>query len=74
MQAAHGKGAPNADLFQALVAWVEEGRAPARLELVEQDARPPFTVQRSRPLCEWPDVPRYRAGDPNTAASFACAP
>jgi len=25
-------------------------------------------------LCEWPLVPRYRSGDMNAAASFACAP
>ncbi|MBC5785733.1 tannase/feruloyl esterase family alpha/beta hydrolase [Ramlibacter sp. USB13] len=68
-----GTGGPaNADLFPALVAWVEEGRAPTGLVLVEQDAKPPFAVKRSRPLCEWPQVPRYRAGDPNAAASFAC--
>jgi hypothetical protein len=70
-----GTGGPaNADIFAALVGWVEEGRAPAGLTLVEQDAKPPFTVKRSRPLCEWPQVPRYRGGDPNAAASFACAP
>jgi feruloyl esterase len=70
-----GTGAPaNADLFAALVAWVEQGRAPAGLVLVEQEAKPPFAVQRSRPLCEWPQVPRYRGGDINAAGSFACAP
>ena len=70
-----GTGAPgNADLFPALVAWVEQGRAPAGLVLVEQDAKQPFAVKRSRPLCEWPQVPRYRGGDVNAAASFACAP
>jgi feruloyl esterase len=70
-----GTGGPaNADLFAALVAWAEQGQAPAGLTLVEQDAVPPFAVKRSRPLCEWPAVPRYRGGDPNAAASFACAP
>jgi hypothetical protein len=69
-----GTGAPsNSDLFGALVAWVEEGRAPAKLTLVEQEVRPPFTVKRSRPLCEWPEVPHYRAGDINAALSYACA-
>ena len=70
-----GTGAPaNADFLGALVAWVEQHQAPAGLTLVEQDARPPFAVQRSRPLCEWPQVPRYRGGDINAAGSFACAP
>lgn len=68
-----GTGAPgNADLFPALVSWVEQGREPSGLTLVEQEAKPPFTVLRARPLCEWPLWPRYRAGDPNAAASFEC--
>ena len=70
-----GTGGPaHADFLGALVAWVEQNRAPRGLELVEQDAKPPFAVKRSRPLCEWPQVPRYRGGDVNAAASFACAP
>ncbi|MEJ8840132.1 tannase/feruloyl esterase family alpha/beta hydrolase [Ramlibacter sp. AN1133] len=69
-----GTGAPgNAELFAALVAWVEQGRAPSGLVLVEQEPRPPFAVRRSRPLCEWPQFPRYRGGDLNAAGSFACA-
>ncbi len=69
-----GSGAPaNADLFPALVDWVERGRAPSRLQLVEQPVQAPFTVTRSRPLCEWPLWPRYRSGDPNDAGSFACS-
>lgn len=68
-----GTGAPgNAELFPALVDWVERGREPLGLTLVEQEGKPPFTVTRARPLCEWPAWPRYRAGDPNAAASFAC--
>jgi feruloyl esterase len=70
-----GTGGPaNADFLPALVAWVEQGQAPAGLALLEQDAKPPFAVKRSRPLCEWPLVPRYRGGDANAAASFACSP
>lgn len=70
-----GTGGPaNADFLSALVAWVEQGRPPAGLVLAEQDVKPPFAARRTRPLCEWPQVPRYRGGDPNAAASFACAP
>jgi hypothetical protein len=70
-----GTGGPaNADLFPALVAWVENGRMPAGLTLVEQEAKPPFRVTRARPLCEWPQWPRYRGGDPTAAGSFACSP
>jgi feruloyl esterase len=69
-----GTGAPsNAAFFPALVAWVEQGRAPSGLELVEQSPLPPFAVRRSRPVCEWPQYPRYRGGDVNAAGSFACA-
>lgn len=68
-----GTGAPgNADLFPALVGWVEQGREPAGLQLVEQEGRPPFAVLRARPLCEWPAWPRYKGGDANAAASFEC--
>jgi len=70
-----GTGAPaNVDMLGALVDWVERGREPAGLTLVEQDAKPPFAVRRSRPLCEWPKWPRYKAGDAAQAASFECAP
>jgi hypothetical protein len=68
-----GTGAPaNADLFGALVAWVEDGRPPGALRLVEQAATPPFAVLRSRPLCRWPEWPRHVGGDPASASSFAC--
>jgi Tannase and feruloyl esterase len=70
-----GTGAPaNADFLGALVSWVEQGSAPAGLTLLEQSPKPPFVTLRSRPLCEWPALPRYRAGDANAAASFNCKP
>jgi feruloyl esterase len=69
-----GTGGPaNADFLAALVGWVEQGRAPAGLTLLEQDGKPPFAVKRSRPLCEWPKWPRYKGGDVNAAGSFECA-
>ncbi len=68
-----GTGAPaNVDMLAALRAWVEQGQAPAALTLREQSAKPPFAVSRTRPLCEWPEWPRYSGGDPATAASFTC--
>ncbi len=68
-----GTGAPaNADFLGALVAWAENGRAPAGLTLLEQSAKPPFTTQRTRPLCEWPQWPRFKGGDANMASSFEC--
>ncbi len=62
----------NAALFDALVAWVEDGRPPGAMRLVEQATTPPFAVLRSRPLCRWPEWPRHVGGDPSSAASFAC--
>lgn len=68
-----GTGGPsNVDMLTALVKWVEQGEAPSGLELAEQSARPPFEVSRTRPLCEWPGWPRYRAGRTDSAASFSC--
>jgi len=68
-----GTGAPaNADFLGALTAWVERGQAPSLMTLVEQSLTPPFTPSRSRPLCEWPLITRYKGGDLNGAASFAC--
>jgi hypothetical protein len=69
-----GFGAPaNVDMLAALTGWVEQGRAPAGLQLVEQAVQAPaFPVQRARPLCEWPLWPRHKGGDAAQAASFEC--
>jgi feruloyl esterase len=70
-----GTGAPaNVDMLSALVDWVERGKAPEGLTLVEQSAKAPFAVSRARPLCRWPLLPRYKGGDAASAASFACEP
>lgn len=68
-----GTGGPaNVDMLSALQAWVEQGRAPTGLQLVEQTAQLPLTIKRSRPLCEWPTWPKYIGGDANLASSFQC--
>jgi Tannase and feruloyl esterase len=68
-----GTGGPGlVDMLPALVNWVEQGVPPQDLVLAEQNAKPPFAVSRTRPLCEWPRWPRYRGGDPNAAGSFEC--
>ncbi|MBI5719006.1 MAG: tannase/feruloyl esterase family alpha/beta hydrolase [Burkholderiales bacterium] len=69
-----GTGAPAlVDMLGALRTWVERSEAPINLQLAEQDAKPPFAVTRTRPLCEWPKWPRFKGGDANLAASFECA-
>lgn len=71
-----GSGAPapiqdaDHDLLWALVRWVEEGQAPGRVIASKvTDGK----VVRTRPLCPFPKVARYKGqGDTNTAESFEC--
>ena len=61
-----------ADLFSALEAWVEEDEAPGPMVNSSPKAD---RVTAERPLCEYPEVPRYNGeGDPMAAASFTCQP
>ncbi len=66
----HCRGGPGADQFDAVAAidkWAERGEAPTTLLAMRQDGA------LSRPLCEYPALPRYRgSGDPNAADSFIC--
>jgi feruloyl esterase len=70
-----GSGAPaNVDMLSVLVDWVEKGKAPGDLEVIEQKLEAPsFPVVRALPLCQWPTWPRYKGGDVTRAASFRCA-
>jgi feruloyl esterase len=70
-----GSGAPaNVDMLGALVDWVEKGKAPDNLEVVEQKVEAPaFAVLRALPLCRWPAWPHYKSGDSKIAASYQCA-
>jgi feruloyl esterase len=68
----HVTGVFNARIssLDALEAWVERGQAPG--ELVASDANE-ATAGRTRPVCHYPDWPRYRgSGSLNEAGSFAC--
>ncbi len=68
-----GTGGPaHADFLSLLAAWVEQGQAPGVPQLIEQDAKPPFAIKRTRPMCRWPAWPRYKGGDANQATSFEC--
>ena len=70
-----GSGAPShVDMLEVLVDWVEGGRAPADLVVVEQQPVLPVFIDRALPLCRWPAWPHYREGDPKMAASFVRAP
>jgi feruloyl esterase len=67
---------PERDVVSALQAWVEQGRAPESFvstKYVNDD--PASGVQFERPVCVYPDVPRYKGhGDRRFASSFACVP
>jgi feruloyl esterase len=70
-----GSGGPsNVDMLSVLVDWVESGRAPGDLVVLDQKPALPISTERTLPLCRWPNWPHYKAGDPKDAASFACAP
>lgn len=56
--------------LDALDRWAESGTPPGPLTVA--DANPPG---RTRPLCQFPNWPKYRGlGDVNAAASFDCVP
>ncbi|APA87713.1 tannase/feruloyl esterase family alpha/beta hydrolase [Paraburkholderia sprentiae WSM5005] len=81
----HCSGGPTADQFDMLtpmVAWVEQGQAPDRVVATARDttnAIPNSEVPtdwgagRTRPLCAYPKVARYKGGDVNSATSFTCS-
>jgi hypothetical protein len=66
-----GVGTSQFDATTPLLAWVEEGKAPARIEAsrVVQGK-----VVRTRPLCPYPEVAKYKgSGSIDDAANFSCA-
>jgi feruloyl esterase len=64
-----GYGPDTVDYLDAIVQWVEAGRAPDGL--VARQVAEGQTL-RSRPFCEYPTYAEYEGGDPNDAASFSC--
>jgi hypothetical protein len=68
-----GGGAPsNVDMLGVLVDWVENGKPPGRLAVVEQSLEPKIETTRALPLCEWPAWPHYNGGDAKQASSYSC--
>jgi feruloyl esterase len=66
-----GLGTDQFDKINTIRAWVEEGKAPSQI-LAEH--RTEGRVDKSRPLCPYPQVAAYKgAGDTNVAANFMCA-
>jgi len=67
---AGGVGCDNFPRLEALIDWVEKGKAPERLVASRLEKG---TVVRTRPLCPHPQVARYSGqGSKDDAASFTC--
>jgi feruloyl esterase len=65
---------PQHDLLSALTRWVEKEQAPNSVIATKYVGdTPQLGIQMQRPLCAYPEVPKYREGDPNVASSFACS-
>ena len=69
----HCMGGPATDQYDALAAlvdWVERNKAPDRIEAKAGPMTP--WPGRTRPLCPYPQVARYKSGDVNRTESFQC--
>ena len=66
-----GEGPNTFDMVSALEQWKEQGRAPVRIVASHRTAV--NEVDRTRPLCPYPQVAKYNgAGSIDDEASFAC--
>jgi Tannase and feruloyl esterase len=66
-----GTGPAPSGQFEAMVTWVETGKAPDTLQAIRRDQT--GAVTRSRILCRYPLVARYKgSGSTDDAASFVC--
>jgi feruloyl esterase len=65
-----GGGTDSFDALGALTSWVEQGRAPQRIEAARMaDGK----AVETRPLCPYPRVARYQgSGSTDVAANFKC--
>jgi feruloyl esterase len=61
------------DLLKALERWVEQGIPPEKIVATHYvNNNPANGVQFQRPLCPFPQVARFKVGDPTNADSFEC--
>lgn len=75
----HCSGGPATDQFDALSAlmtWVEAGQAPdqiiASVSATSPEIPAEWSKTRTRPLCVWPKIAKYKDGDKEKAESFQC--
>ncbi len=65
-----GTGPNRFDAVDAMVSWLQQGKAPEQILATHATAG---KVDRSRPLCAYPKVARYKgSGSIDDAANFAC--
>jgi feruloyl esterase len=68
---AGGPGPQPTGVLDALLTWVETGKAPETLSAVRRDQS--GAVTRSRPLCQYPLVAKYSGkGSTDDAGNFTC--
>jgi feruloyl esterase len=66
-----GEGPNTFDMLTALERWVEAGVAPE--QITASITRPAAMLNRSRPLCPYPQIAVYKgSGSTDDAANFAC--
>ncbi|MET0984165.1 MAG: tannase/feruloyl esterase family alpha/beta hydrolase [Steroidobacteraceae bacterium] len=63
-----GPGMTDFNTLDAIVDWVEKGKAPDRIIASNERVFP----GRTRPLCPYPAQTMYKGGDPEKADSFEC--
>jgi feruloyl esterase len=67
-----GAGPTPTNQLDALLAWVEDGNAPETLTATRRDQT--GAVTRSRPLCRYPLVAKYKGtGSTDDAGNFVCS-
>ena len=66
-----GPGADTIDLLTPIAKWVENADRPK--ELIASKLNAAGAVTFTRPLCPFPQWPKYTRGNSNSASSFTCA-
>jgi feruloyl esterase len=65
-----GDGASTFDMLSAMEQWVEKGKAPDQIAAARRRSG---KADRTRPLCPYPQVARYKgSGSTEDAADFVC--
>jgi hypothetical protein len=74
MNHCHGGAGPfDFDMDSALTDWVEHDKAPNAV-IASHFARPDAPPDRTRPLCPYPQVAKYKGtGSTDEASNFVCS-